>query len=209
MRIQRIFGALLVALMLSAVGSIAPKPAAAATDLPVTIAITGVIDSIEDQANLLGGAFKPGDAITGTYTYNAALSDSNADPNAGDYWHTTAPYGISLKVGGRVVESNPQDVGLMLWIQNNTDGRDVYFVRSYRNHPLFNGMYVHVIDWLLGDPTQTALKNDSLPRSAPKLDNWQQSSYALVVGGGDSNIPWEGNLFLIRGHVTQVQKVSR
>jgi hypothetical protein len=209
MLIRRFLAATLVALLVSVLGSVAPQQAAAASDSPITIAITGVIDSIEDPANVLGGAFKPGDTITGSYTYNAALNDSNADPNAGDYWHTTAPYGISLHVGGRVVETNPHDVGLMLWIQNNTDGRDVYFVRSYRNRPLFNGMYVHTIDWLLGDPTQTVLNNDSLPRSAPKLDKWQQSSYALVVGGGDSTIPWEGNLFLIRGHVTQAQKMTK
>jgi hypothetical protein len=35
---------LLIALMLSALGSIAPKPAAAAADIPVTMFFTAIVD---------------------------------------------------------------------------------------------------------------------------------------------------------------------
>ena len=48
MRTQRFFAALLVALTLSALGSIAPKPAAAAANIPVTLFFTATVDQVRD-----------------------------------------------------------------------------------------------------------------------------------------------------------------
>src|SRR5215217_1406535 len=104
MRIQRLFAALLVALMLSALGSIAPKPAAAASDSPITIAITATVQTVYDHGNVLNGAIQPGDTITGTYTYNAAASDTNSLATVGDYWHPPKPYGVSLNLNGLASE---------------------------------------------------------------------------------------------------------
>src|SRR5947207_9825110 len=102
MRIHRLLAASLVALIVSGLGSITPQPAVAASDSPITIALTATVETVDDYGNLLGGAIQPGDTIAGTYTYNGAASDTNSFPFVGDYWHTTAPYGISLKAGGLV-----------------------------------------------------------------------------------------------------------
>jgi hypothetical protein len=111
MRIHRLLAVSLVALIVSVLGSITPQQAVAATDSPVTIALTATVDQVYDWANVLGGTIHPGDTMTGTYTYNAAASNSSPTPNTGAYWHTTAPYGVSLKVGGKVFETDPQNVG--------------------------------------------------------------------------------------------------
>jgi hypothetical protein len=159
MRIYRLLAVSLVALIVSVLGSITPQPAAAATDSQITIALTATVDEVSDYYNLLGGAIHPGDTITGTYTYNAAANDSNSSPNVGDYWHTTAPYGVSLKVGGFVFETDPQNVSFLVDLVNNLYDRDNYLFRSYNNRFLSNGVRVTHIAWQLDDTTRTALKS--------------------------------------------------
>src|SRR5215213_7124516 len=152
MRIHRLLAASLVAFMVSVLGSITPQQAVAASDSPITIAITATVQTVDDYANLLNGAIQPGDTVTGTYTYNAAASDTNSLPTVGDYWHTTTPYGVSLNVGGRIFETDPQNVSFLVELVNNHNGRDNYLFRSYNNRRLSNGLYVTHIAWQLDDP---------------------------------------------------------
>src|SRR3712207_1697056 len=136
MYIRRLVLASLGALAVSLLGMTAPRPAAAAGDNPVTIALTATVAAVEDPAQLLGGAIRPGDSVTGTYTYNTGTNDTNTLPTVGDYWHTTAPYGMSLTVGGRVFQTDPQNVRLLVEVANNHNSRDGYLVHSYNNRPL-------------------------------------------------------------------------
>ena len=208
MRIHRLLVASLVAFMVSVLGSITPQQAVAASDSPITIAITATVQTVDDYANLLNGAIQPGDTVTGTYTYNAAASDTNSLPMVGDYWHTTTPYGVSLNVGGRIFETDPQNVSFLVELVNNHNGRDNYLFRSYNNRRLYNGLYVTYIAWQLDDPTQTALKSTTLAKTAPKLSSWQ-SLFGLTLEGSDTLSSWGGNDFFIRAHVTQAQKITR
>jgi len=194
--------------MVSVLGSITPQQAVAASDSPITIAITATVQTVDDYANLLNGAIQPGDTVTGTYTYNAAASDTNSLPMVGDYWHTTTPYGVSLNVGGRIFETDPQNVSFLVELVNNHNGRDNYLFRSYNNRRLYNGLYVTYIAWQLDDPTQTALKSTTLAKTAPKLSSWQ-SLFGLTLEGSDTLSSWGGNDFFIRAHVTQAQKITR
>src|SRR5215217_6732126 len=114
MRIHRLLAVSLIALIVSVLGSITPQQAVAASDSSITIALTATVAEVNDYANLLRGAIRPGDTITGTYTYSSATTDTNSWPNVGDYWHTTAPYGISLKAGGFVFETDPQNVSFVV-----------------------------------------------------------------------------------------------
>jgi hypothetical protein len=208
MPIRRILLAALCALAVSLLGSISPQPAAAASDSSITIALTATVVEVYDPANLLSGTIQPGDTVTGTYTYNSATSDTNAALNVGDYWHTTAPYGVSLTVGGWRFETDPQQVSFVVETVNNLHGQDNYLVRSYNNRHLSNGLYVTHIAWQLDDPTQTALKNAALPRTAPRLSSWQ-STFGLTIEGSDSPGQWDDHQFLIRAQVTQAQKLTR
>src|SRR5207247_2508179 len=130
MRIHRLLAASLVALIVSVLGSITPQQAVAATDSPITIAITATVDEVLDPFQVLGGTIQPGGTITGTYIYNAGASNISQDPSVGNYRHTTAPYGISLKVGGKVFETDPQKVNFSVYIQNNSYGHDRYALIS-------------------------------------------------------------------------------
>ena len=214
MRIHRLLVASLVALMVSVLGSITPQQAVAATDSPVTIALTATVDQVYDWANVLGGTIHPGDTMTGTYTYNAAASNSSPTPNTGAYWHTTAPYGVSLKVGGKVFETDPQNVSFVVGLYNNIYDRDTYLIYSANNRPLSDHINITWIEWYLDDPSQTALKSIALPRTAPKLSDWQQPPCCpgggLLVYGFDPTVsdPNEPYTFYIAAHATQAQKIS-
>jgi hypothetical protein len=211
MRIHRLLAVLLIAITVSVFGSITPQQAVAATDSPITIALTATVYEVYDWANVLGGTVRPGDTVTGTYTYNAAASISSQDPCCGTYWHSTAPYGMSLKVGGKVYETDPQNVLFAVGLRNNENNRDAYLVWSASNRPLSDHQTINDMHWILQDPTQTALKSIALPRTAPKLGDWQQPPGGILeVSVHDSSVSDPNDIvtYYIRAHVTQVQKIA-
>jgi hypothetical protein len=205
MRTQRFFAALLVALMLSALGAIAPQPAAAAADIPVTIFFTATVDQVRDFHYVL--KVKPGDTITGTYTYNAAAVNMSQTPGTGSYVHKTAPYGIHLYVGNTVLETDPQNVHLGMFITNNWNGADSYLVGSMNNRPIPGLWDITTISWGLYDPTMTALKNVNLTKNAPILSNWLQDANSGLEVQGVDLVPNSEYELLLRAHVTSVRKI--
>jgi len=204
MRIQRIFAALLVALTLSALGSIAPQPAAAASEIPITISFTATVVELNDGAHALGNV-QVGDTITGTYTYDAAKSDDHPAPEIGSYAYYTAPYGMRANIGGKVVESDPVNVFFGIGLTNNYFGRDTYGVHSFYNLRLSGQYAITFFGFQLYDPTQTALKNTNLPKTAPRLSDWRQDEgYGFDVSGYDPNTGYE---FHLHANVTQLKKM--
>src|SRR5215213_618876 len=129
MRTQRLFAALLVALMLSALGAIATKPATAAGNVPITISFTATVIELTDWAHALGNV-QVGDTVTGMYTYNAAAVNLAQSPDAATYLQTSGPYGVRAYIGGKVLESDPQNLYLIAFLANNWYGRDIYSVGS-------------------------------------------------------------------------------
>jgi hypothetical protein len=204
MRIQRIFAALLIALTLSALGSSAPQTAAAASEIPITISFTATVVELNDGAHALGNV-QVGDTITGTYTYDAAKSDDHPAPEIGSYAYYTAPNGMRANIGGKVVESDQQDVFFGIGLMNNSNGRDSYGVHSFYNRPLSGQYAITFFGFHLYDPTQTALKNTNLPKTAPKLSDWRQDEgYGFDVSGYDPNTGYE---FHLHANVTQLKKI--
>jgi hypothetical protein len=209
MRIHRIFAALLVALTLSALGSITPQPAAAAgaAQTPITITFTATVIELNDWAHALGN-IQLGDTVTGTYTYNAAAVNLSQTPGTASYLHTTGSYGMRANIGGTVVETDPQNLYFYVFLANNWYERDIYSVVSANNRPL-SGLY-NVTSLAFGfyDNSQTALKNVKLPKTAPTLSDWQQSdeTWGFHVKGQaiDPNSEYE---FYLRARVTSVQKM--
>jgi hypothetical protein len=190
-------------MVLVVVGVLTPSRASAAKKGDVTIAFTAVVETVEDSGLCLGGSIAPGDRITGLYTYNLSTPDEQPDnPNVGDYWHTTAPYGIQVQAGGHVFRTDPGNVNFLVEIVNNLSGSDNYLLRSYTNLPLSSGTCtVEHISWQLDDPSQKALSSDKLPAKPPKLSNWQ-SIFGLDLVGQN---PSTGEFYFVRAHVTTVR----
>jgi hypothetical protein len=146
----------------------------------ITIGLTGKIIRADDPCNFFGGQIQLNDTITGIYSYDTLCLDSNPDPAVGDYWHYTAPYGMSVNIGTFVFETNSNDVRFLVEIVNDQSG-DSYLIRSW-NSICSNGVLVDMIDWALGDYSSTALSSDALPTTAPNLANWDMD-YGLTITG--------------------------
>ena len=161
------------------------------------IEIRASVSLVDDPDNLLNNTVRPGDIITGVYSYSFAV-DSNSLPEVGDYRYTTAPNGIRLNVNGLTFATDPADVDFLLEVVNNYQNLDNYLLISYNN--LFavsaSGEFVmNTIEWQLDDPTQTALSSAALPRTPPILSDWQSIFGLTIFSSGD-------NHFLIRANVT-------
>ncbi len=178
---------------------------------PITVAITGTVRSVDDFPGVLGGAINPGDTITGFYTYDSATPDSNSLETVGDYWHTTAPFGISLTVAGLTFQTDPNNVSFLVEIVNDhapgIPPTDNYVLHSYNNlfavsvpDELGPGP-MNVISWQLDDPTALALSSTDLPTTPPVLSDWQSLFGLDIMSTGDG-------FFLIRSDITSAVLVE-
>jgi hypothetical protein len=136
-----------------------------------------------------------GTPFTGTYTFNLATPDENSFPSVGDYWHRSAPYGVTVVMGNHVFATNPADVEFLIETANDHSNSDNYLFRSYRNLRT-DGVDVGFISWQLDDPTLTALSSTVLSPLPPVLSQWQQI-FALTIDGAALQ-------YGIRGQVTSI-----
>jgi hypothetical protein len=152
----------------------------------VTVDLTAVVEDVFDPGNVLSGSIPVGTAITGRYRFDPGTPDTNPAPEVGDYWHTTAPYGLELQVGPFTFATDPSNVQFLVEIVNDFNSTDNYLLRSYANvsvgAALPNGATISHLSWQLDDPTQTALSTAQLPSIAPDLARWQ-SVFGLMIEG--------------------------
>jgi hypothetical protein len=158
-------------------------PAVSSGDL-ITIGLTGNVSQIDDQYNFFGGQIQIDDTVTGTYTYDTSVLDSEpCDPSRGRYWHYSPPCGVSVSINGFNFRTDPNNVRFLFGIVNNgSGGEDIYWFHSYSNSPLPNGTLVDSIGWQIEDYSGTALSSDALPITAPDLTNWTRN-YGLDIHG--------------------------
>lgn len=136
------------------------------------------MDSIWDEGNYLEGRIRPGDIITGWYTYDSSTPDSSpSDMVQGNYWYYDSPAGLSLTVDGFTFETDPEDVEFRIAIRNDITpwGGDIYAIGSSNNLYVANDILVESITWQLYDPVGNALTSDSLPTMPPVLDDWESN----------------------------------
>ena len=163
----------------------------------ITIEIEAVVDSVEDLGDgdgYLEGNIEVGDIITGSYIYDSSTLDSDPlDLIQGNYWHYALPAGISLTVGGFEFQTDPTDVQFRVAIRNdNLSGDDIYWIHSDKNLPLSNGTPVDYVSWGLKDHTGSVFSSDSLPITAPILNQWQENRLRIETS----------RAFYVHGHVT-------
>ena len=151
----------------------------------ITIKIVAKVYNVSDPNNLLGGAIKVDDKITGKYIYDSGAPDSNPNTTIGEYWYNSSPCGIEVKAGGLVFKTDPNDVDFAIAIGNDWGypyfNWDIYEVISFNNLNLSNDI-PYLIVWILIDESCTAISSDALPTTAPDLSKWNQST--SYVGGG-------------------------
>jgi hypothetical protein len=142
-----------------------------------------------------------GTPFTGSYTINLSTPDTNSMEQVGDYYHTSAPYGVTVTIGNRTFRTDPSNVSFLFELVNNYHSLDGLVFHSYANLET-DGATVDYISFQLDDPSQTALSSTALLTTAPDLTAWQQW-FGLTLDG-----TYDGGRFFIRGMVEQAHAGS-
>ncbi len=104
----------------------------------------------------------PGTTFTGCYTFDIGAPDQNGAPTVGDYWHSSQQYGMVVRVGSHVFQTNRSAVEFLVELVNDhgNPASDNYLIRSYVNLPT-EGHLLGAIAWQLDDPTLSGLNSRS------------------------------------------------
>jgi hypothetical protein len=154
---------------------------AAAQD--VTFAFTGTLTTVDRSpfADLNAGT-----PFTGCYTINLATPDSNDPDWVADYWHSGAPYGMTVQIGSHQFRTNtetPPSPQFLVEVIDNQYGLDNFLLRSYHNLPT-EGFLIEHMAWQLDDPTQQVLSSTELTGIPPVPSQWQQIGGLQIIGQG-------------------------
>ena len=163
----------------------------------IEIAIEAEITGVSDSGNLLEGNVNVGDIITGSYRYDSETPDSSPiDPIVGRYWCYSIPYGISLNVGDLLFQADPASVEfLVLVVNNNSLGHDIYGVVSYNNHIVDKNLHVDSISFTLKDYSGQALIDDNLPILPPQIEEYNDENYLVIAGGREGGYGISARVF--------------
>ena len=117
-----------------------------------------------------------------------------------------SPCIFQVKAGNLVFktnQTNPDNLNFYIEIFDNYGYfGDVYYVLSFNNMPLSNGLIVRYIYWSLQDQNSTVLSDDSLPTTAPILSKWNINE--LGITGYDPSNP--AKEYQITAEVTKATK---
>lgn len=92
---------------------------------------TAKVESIYDNANLLSSTVAVGQIGTGYFVYNTGLSDTNPDPNSGEYGPLT---NFVFVLGGHTFQMNTQHpAGRMIVVNNQFFFGDTLYFNSSNN----------------------------------------------------------------------------
>lgn len=154
----------------------------------VTVRLQGHVTEVHDPSGALDGSVTVSSPLTGRYTFDTAIPDSNGDPTVGGYRHSTAPNGIRASIGTYVFETDAASVDFLLEVVNRES--DHFVLHSYHNTTHRPDLLIEVLSWQLDDPTGLVLSNDAIPLGAPALSQWS-SWFGLTLSGGrpDPNFP--------------------
>jgi hypothetical protein len=130
---------------------------------PITFSFTGTV-TVSDFSTIPVGS-----AVTGHYTFDSGLTDTNPNPFNGDYGPVAMT--ITFSDGSSVITSTAT-----FFINNNSSGigtTDEYSVRMDTAPDTLTGSFA-ALRWEFGrlerfDATGTAFSNDSLPLTPPNL----------------------------------------
>ena len=140
----------------------------------ITFNFEGIVSSVSDVGNVLGGAVMVGDSLTGSYSFDSLTPDTNpGNTGAGAY----LPSGLSFEVGSITYVSDPPlDISTDLIFVTDQIVQDVYQVQ-FRSMQQTSGpaldpsMDVFFVQLL--DNDGTFHPDDSLPLSPPPLDPYE------------------------------------
>ena len=174
---------------------------------PVTVLITGTWDAVTDDANVLDTSVVVGGSFTATLVYDDSVSDSNSDPDVGDYDISAANSDLSLTTGNY---SFVPASGLGISIERDNDfGEDVVFLfaETYTGSgPLPPGITfagTRFANPVLTDTTGTALSSDDLTDVPWSIGAYDFPTFLFVMNLAGTEEP--GQFIQLDGTITGLE----
>ena len=143
-----------------------------------------------------------GTPFTGLFTFNLSVPDHNPEEPIGSYQFTTAPYGVTVRIGSHTFSSDSQNVNFHVELIDGLHGSvDYYSIRSYNNQPT-DGEPIEVIQFQLEDSTQVLLDSTALSSTPPNVTPAaaEQSMGLLIFGAA---FP-----FSLTGTITEISELQ-
>jgi hypothetical protein len=127
------------------------------------------VDSLVDAGNLLQGASRVGQVLRGTYSYALNATDTNPNPNIGEYHYLEAGYHFQVNADGMLFSADPDAMHLVFRLTDNFIGGDTYVFESLNNLPTDDGITVTTFRFELIDPLSNANQGTVPPSVPPHL----------------------------------------
>lgn len=185
-----------------------------AADSQVVVKVVAQIDTIKDPSGILSCTnVKLGDKITLVYTYDASVSDSDSDPEWGEYIFLGQQASAIVSLNGAIAKSLPiknyasKDYAYTSILNSSPwEGIDQYVFRYARMSSFSCGAQLGVVGFNLFDMSGQAFSDDSLPSSAPSLS--EMSSYPSYAFGISAKNDDGSILYDVSGHVLSVDSIK-
>ena len=162
-----VFAAVLVPLSSSALGADR-----------VLVTFTGTVSSITDPVDVFSD-FSVGDPVTGRYTYNTTLPDTQPDPGSGTYTQSFPDGGLWIAVGSTGFSPSAGDA-LQIYVGDNRPvTHDTFSLQI--GIPELPACQANANYLIFRDLSDTAITDDALFLAAPNLSAFPLS-YGLVTG---------------------------
>src|SRR6185312_3939497 len=143
--------------------------------------LTGHVRNMYDPSGIVSGQLTGGQAVTGQYTYETSVPDTEPDPMYGVYSQTPSQGAIRLSTGSLVFESDP---AAPYWRFDVTVHPSYYpgyywsseFFNIDGLKPLTNGAAVNSMVISLQDSSGHTPSSEYLPTGAPDLSKFSEKS---------------------------------
>jgi hypothetical protein len=156
---------------------------------PITFGFTGIVQSVVPA---LSSTFHPGDAFSGSYTFESTTPDTDSSAGLGLYANaiTDLTFTIAAYTGGADCSSGPCDIT----VQDGLGGcafPDCYIVTINPTGPSVDGVQPTYFSFGLLDYSGLAFTNDALPLLPPDISRF---STLFVINFDDFAFGVEGQL---------------
>ena len=140
----------------------------------VSVILTGRVVSVTDPTASLGGAVAVGDEVTGFYTFDKTVPDTDPSPEMGVYLFNSMPCRMWFEISGLAFASDPAAINMDIRLRNNKgkNPKDQCDVNSLGNLQVVPGVDLTSIKLSLVDRTATALPSDALVDARTSLADW-------------------------------------
>jgi len=134
--------------------------------------------------------------MEGYYVYEVGGGDLDPDPHVGDYRYSSQPSEMVVRIGTAEFRSDSLTTDLRVEVRDSvTDADGLHDFLSILDQSVVGSWATGLMGIQFRDSTATALPNDSLPLTAPILNNYSEQEFFILGDGLD---------FVIEGVLTSI-----